>query len=50
MLIAHKLRVDADLGVVSCTIEEVWVSAGLAAIARLTAGLSAVVRIQDVLG
>ena len=45
MVITHKLGVDADLGVVFCTIEELLVSAGQAAIAWLTAGLSAVVRI-----
>ena len=45
MLITHKLWVDADLGVVSCTLKELWITAGQAAIARLTAGLSAVVRI-----
>ena len=45
MLITHKLWVDADLGVVSCTLEEFLITAGQAAIVRLTAGLSAVVRI-----
>ena len=48
MLITHKLWVDADLGVVSCTLKELWITAGQAAIARLTAGLSAVVRIPVV--
>ena len=45
MVITHKLRVDADCLVVLCTMEEVGVCAGQAAIARLTARLSAVVRI-----
>ena len=48
MVITHKLGVDADCDVVFCTSEEVGVSAGQAAIARVTAGLSAVVRIPEV--
>ena len=48
MVIALKLGVDADLGVVSCAVDVVWVGAGQAAIARLTAGLPAVVRIPVV--
>ena len=48
MVITHKLRVDADCLVVFCTIEEVRVGASQAAIAWVTAGLSAVVRIQVV--
>ena len=38
----------ADIGVVSCTSEVVGVSAGQASIARVTAGLYAVVRIPVV--
>ena len=45
MVIALQLGVDADLGVVSCAVEVVWVGAGQAAIARVTAGLPAMVRI-----
>ena len=48
VVIAHQLGVDADLGVVFCTFEEVGITAGQAAIARVTAGLSAVVRIPVV--
>ena len=48
MVITLQLWVDADLGVVFCTSEVVRVSTGQAAIARVTAGLSAVVRIQVV--
>ena len=48
MVITLQLGVEADLCVVSCTSEEVRVSAGQAAIARVTAGLSAVVRIPVV--
>ena len=39
---------DADLGVASCAGEVVLVGAGQAAIARVTAGLPAVVRIPEV--
>ena len=48
MVITLQLGVDADLGVVSCTSEEVRITAGQAAIARVTAGLPAVVRIPEV--
>ena len=48
MVITHKFRVDADLSAVSCTFEEVWVSAGQASIAWHSARLSAVVRIPVV--
>ena len=48
MVITLKLWVDADCDVVLRTIEEVFICAGLAAIARVTAGLSAAVRIPIV--
>ena len=48
MVITLQLGMDADCLVVFCTIEEVRVGAGQAAIAWVTAGLSAVVRIQVV--
>ena len=48
ILITHQLGVDADLGVVSCAGEVVWVGAGQASIAWVTAGLAAVVRIPVV--
>ena len=48
MVIALQLGVDADLGVVSRAVDIVWVGAGQAAIARVTAGLPAVVRIPVV--
>ena len=48
MVITHKFWVDADLSAVSCAFEEIWVSAGQASIGRLSARLSAVVRIPVV--
>ena len=48
MVITLQLWVDADLGVVFCTSEVVRVSTGQAAIARVTAGLCAAVRIPVV--
>ena len=48
MVITLQLGVDADCLVVFCTVEVDGVSAGQAAIARVTAGLSAAVRIPIV--
>ena len=45
MVITHQFGVDADLNVVSCAGEVFWVGAGQAAIAGVTAGIAAVVRI-----
>ena len=50
MMIAFQIRMDADTDIVSCAVDVVRVGAGKASIARVTAGLPAVVRIPVVSG